>query len=152
MLRNEIISLGAILLALLILMVLFSRDERPRQAKINITLAANIFFVTGSFTYPFHPYPDLLLMGLAFLVLDICCINKIRLTITPGQQQYLAWQSDPANWRMGMFYFNRKDPRIFPMNKKNYALTINFGNPMALLATMAFIVILFVLMNAIMMK
>ena len=140
------------MVALLLHMVLFSNDGRAKQAKINITLAANILFVTGCFVYPFNRYPDILLMSLAFLVLDICAFNKIRMAAAPGQQQYDAWHNDPANWRMGMFYFNRKDMRIFPMNKKNYALTINFGNPMALLATMAFIVILFVLMNALMLK
>lgn len=151
MMADKILSIGLIILALLLLMILFSKDERAKQAKINIAVAANIAFIMGCFIYPFRHYPDLLLMGLAFLVLDICMINKIRLKVTSGKEQYDAWHNDPANWRMGFLYFNRKDVRIFPMSKRNVGLTINFGNPLSLLATMAMFVVLFVLMNAIMM-
>lgn len=40
-----------------------------------------------------------------------------------------AWRNDPANWKWGVFYYNKKDPRLMPP-KQNPALgvTVNFAN------------------------
>ncbi len=36
--------------------------------------------------------------------------------------------SNPDNWK-GVFYFNRKDKRIFlPKRNANFGYTVNFGN------------------------
>lgn len=39
------------------------------------------------------------------------------------------WYDDPSNWILGVFYFNKKDKRIF-VSKKNRALgwTIDIAN------------------------
>lgn len=61
---------------------------------------------------------------------------------TPGKELLETWQKDPKNWKLGNFYFNKKDKRVF-VEKPNpdYGITINFANPKAylfLLATVAF--------------
>ena len=48
----------------------------------------------------------------------------------PSKETIDAWHKDPANWKLGIFYFNREDKRIFP--PKRIAMlgwTINFANP-----------------------
>jgi uncharacterized membrane protein len=46
-----------------------------------------------------------------------------------------SWRKDPKNWKLGNFYFNKKDKRIF-VEKPNpdYGITINFANPKSFLA------------------
>jgi uncharacterized membrane protein len=53
----------------------------------------------------------------------------------PSQETIEAWHKDPANWKLGIFYFNREDKRLFP--PKRIAMlgwTINFANPLSFLA------------------
>ena len=43
--------------------------------------------------------------------------------------------NNPNNWKMGIFYFNPKDKRIFvPKRIEVWGITFNFGNPIAILA------------------
>ena len=56
-------------------------------------------------------------------------------TKKPSKETVDAWHKDPANWKMGIFYFNREDKRLFP--PKRIAMlgwTINFANPLSFLA------------------
>jgi uncharacterized membrane protein len=49
--------------------------------------------------------------------------------------------SDPSNWKWGIFYFNKKDKRIFPPKRDKYAgWTVNFANPYSILAIIAIII------------
>ena len=42
------------------------------------------------------------------------------------------FHSDPANWKLGIFYFCRSDPRILvPKRIAGLGWTLNFGRPMA---------------------
>jgi uncharacterized membrane protein len=54
--------------------------------------------------------------------------------------------NDPANWKWGLFYFNKNDKRIFPPKRfSGFGWTINFANPLSVLAFIAlFAVILLV--------
>ncbi|RLD46956.1 MAG: hypothetical protein DRI88_06815 [Bacteroidetes bacterium] len=45
------------------------------------------------------------------------------------KRNYDLMHKNPSNWR-GVFYFNRKDPRItVPKSDPTMGWTINFGNP-----------------------
>ena len=58
----------------------------------------------------------------------------------PDQETAEKWQNDPANWKMGMFYYNPQDNRIFPPKRiKTMGWTVNFGNSFSIAA---FIVLL----------
>jgi uncharacterized membrane protein len=49
--------------------------------------------------------------------------------------------SDPNNWKLWIFYFNKNDKRIFP--PKRYGLfgcTINFTNPISILLNISIVV------------
>lgn len=51
-----------------------------------------------------------------------------------AQQKYDEWHADPNNWKLGIFYFNPKDPRIMPPKKiKAMGWTVNFANPVSIL-------------------
>jgi uncharacterized membrane protein len=41
-----------------------------------------------------------------------------------------AWSKDPANWKWGMIYYNKQDPRLMPPKPNPaYGFTVNFANP-----------------------
>jgi hypothetical protein len=42
------------------------------------------------------------------------------------------FHSDPSNWKLGIFYFCRADPRIIvPKRIRGLGWTLNFGRPLA---------------------
>jgi len=48
------------------------------------------------------------------------------------QNNYDLWHRDPENWRFGVFYVNRKDPRVIvPKRDPVMGRTLNFGNPVS---------------------
>lgn len=52
--------------------------------------------------------------------------------MSESQETDPLW-ADPANWRFGVIYFCRQDPRIIvPKRLKAMGWTINFARPMAL--------------------
>ena len=45
---------------------------------------------------------------------------------------------DPKYWKWGIFYFNKDDKRIFPPKRNKYmGWTVNFANPISILALIA---------------
>ncbi|MCD6065109.1 MAG: putative transrane protein of unknown function [Flavipsychrobacter sp.] len=68
------------------------------------------------------------------------CIVVLALLIIYQQMQNKPdpdtaerWHKDPNNWKLGIFYFNRQDTRIFPPKKyKSLGWTVNFGNPVSI--------------------
>jgi uncharacterized membrane protein len=60
--------------------------------------------------------------------------------------EYDKWHNDPDNWKWGIFYYNRKDKRIFPPKKyKNMGWTINFGNPYSVLILVGLLILMILL-------
>lgn len=66
------------------------------------------------------------------------------------QKLYKEWHDDKANWKWRIFYYNKKDKRIFPPKRiEDLGWTINFANPfsvLALIVIIAFVVILALLL------
>jgi uncharacterized membrane protein len=61
-----------------------------------------------------------------------------------NERQNDLWQRDPNNWRGGVFYFNRRDPRVMvPKRNPTMGWTLNFGNPISwlILASIAVLII-----------
>jgi len=48
----------------------------------------------------------------------------------PSNEDRARWHADQTNWKWGVFYFNKKDPRIW-LPKKNpwFGWTVNFSHP-----------------------
>lgn len=58
-----------------------------------------------------------------------------------NQETENNWHKDPNNWIWGIFYFNRKDKRIFlPKRIEWMGITINFANPKSILAVVIMLV------------
>ena len=58
-----------------------------------------------------------------------------------NQETENNWHKDPYNWIWGIFYFNRKDKRIFlPKRIEWMGITINFANPKSILAVVIMLV------------
>lgn len=52
---------------------------------------------------------------------------------------------NPKYWKLGIFYFNRNDKRIFPPKRlKLMGWTVNFANPISIFAIIALIAALYV--------
>ncbi len=62
----------------------------------------------------------------------------------PSQETLDKWYKDPNNWKLGIFYFNKEDKRIFPPKKfKSFGWTVNFANPLSIgVFAVLFIVVL----------
>ena len=59
----------------------------------------------------------------------------------PSQEQYDAWTDDPANWRFKIIYYNKEDKRLLPPKRKRaLGWTINFANPLSILAFVGLLV------------
>ena len=64
----------------------------------------------------------------------------------PSKQMLDEWHKDPSNWILGIFYFNKRDKRIFPPKRLEFlGWTVNFANPYSLIIMMLLIVILAVI-------
>ena len=64
----------------------------------------------------------------------------------PSEETLLQWHNDPANWKWGVFYYNKKDKRILPPKRtKSLGWTINFANPYSILALVGVCIVLWVL-------
>lgn len=58
----------------------------------------------------------------------------------PSKETLEKWHQDPDNWKLGVFYFNKEDRRIFPPKRKaQFGWTVNFANPLSILAIVAII-------------
>ncbi len=48
----------------------------------------------------------------------------------PSQGMYDAWHDDPSNWKLGIFYYNKLDKRVFPPKRiQGFGWTVNFAHP-----------------------
>ena len=64
------------------------------------------------------------------------------------KRQYIDWYNDSNNWKLGIIYFNPKDKRLFPSKRVSWAgWTINFGNPLSILALVLLLIVIGLLYN-----
>lgn len=58
------------------------------------------------------------------------------------------WHEDPKNWKLGIFYFNREDKRLFPPKRNKYlGWTVNFANPLSILTLIVLVFIVVMIGN-----
>ena len=63
----------------------------------------------------------------------------------PGKESYDQWHDDPSNWRGGIFYYNKKDKRLFPPKRlRSFGWTVNFANPYSFLTLLVIIILILV--------
>ena len=60
----------------------------------------------------------------------------------PTKEILQQWHDDPSNWRLGIFYFNKKDKRLLPPKRvQGLGWTVNFGNPYSILFLIVMIIL-----------
>jgi len=65
----------------------------------------------------------------------------------PSKETLDAWSEDTKNWKLGLFYYNPQDKRIFPPKRFRYmGWTVNFANPYSYL-TFAVILMLIIFIS-----
>jgi uncharacterized membrane protein len=67
----------------------------------------------------------------------------------PNEFTLKEWHDDPKNWKLGIFYFNRKDKRLFPPKRFYGGWTLNFANPYSIISTFVLVVLIIVIAKAI---
>jgi uncharacterized membrane protein len=66
----------------------------------------------------------------------------------PDKETLNAWHNDPANWKLGIFYYNKLDKRILPPKRiQGMGWTVNFANPFSYIPVLAVIVIIILAIN-----
>jgi|688.fasta_scaffold31657_3 uncharacterized membrane protein len=64
------------------------------------------------------------------------------------QEQFEKWSKDPANWKLGMFYYNKDDKRILPPKQNKWmGWTINFANPVSIFLFALFLLAIVFILN-----
>jgi len=59
------------------------------------------------------------------------------------------WHDDPDNWIWEVFYYNKKDKRIFPPKRiRAFGWTINFANPYSYLTLFGIIIITIIIVQS----
>jgi len=52
----------------------------------------------------------------------------------PSKETIKKWYSDPNNWLLGIFYYNKEDKRLLPPKRiPSMGWTVNFANPYSIL-------------------
>lgn len=66
----------------------------------------------------------------------------------PTQETLEQWHKDPANWKLGIFYYNKLDPRLFPPKRiKQLGSTVNFANPKSILALITLVAVIWIVIK-----
>lgn len=61
----------------------------------------------------------------------------------PNKEVYNQWHNDPGNWKMGVFYYNKLDKRLFPPKRMKWGgWTVNFANPYSLLCLAGIVLVI----------
>jgi len=72
----------------------------------------------------------------------------MKSTEKPTQETLDAWHNDPKNWKLGLFYFNKSDKRIFPPKRiQGMGWTVNFANPWSILSIVGIIALFLLLIK-----
>lgn len=63
----------------------------------------------------------------------------------PTEEQLEQWHKNPSNWKLGLFYYNPEDERLFPPKRVKWAgWTVNFANPKSIVAFLILVGVLLV--------
>ncbi|NOU16610.1 MAG: hypothetical protein HOO91_03505 [Bacteroidales bacterium] len=62
--------------------------------------------------------------------------------IEPTEWQLKQWHDDPKNWKLGIFYYNRMDRRLFPPKRFYGGWTVNFANPISMVALLVLLILI----------
>ncbi|MGZ3919015.1 MAG: DUF5808 domain-containing protein [Bacteroidia bacterium] len=62
---------------------------------------------------------------------------------SPDKETLEQWHKDPANWILGIFYFNPKDKRLLPPKRISaMGWTVNFANPYSVFILIGILVLI----------
>ncbi|WP_415324514.1 DUF5808 domain-containing protein [Chryseobacterium sp. MMS23-Vi53] len=53
----------------------------------------------------------------------------------------------PSFWKFGLFYFNKEDQRIFPPKRFGLGWTVNFANPVSIIAFLMILTVIVLIGN-----
>jgi uncharacterized membrane protein len=63
----------------------------------------------------------------------------------PNEFKLKEMHDDPKNWKLGVFYYNRNDERLFPPKRFYGGWTVNFANYYSILAMLAVVVLIMII-------
>jgi uncharacterized membrane protein len=78
-----------------------------------------------------------------FTLLAVFATFKESMTETPEKETLDRWHDNPANWKFGVFYYNKEDKRWFrPKRLRWTGWTVNFAQPLSVISIFALVAIL----------
>ena len=66
----------------------------------------------------------------------------------PNQETLDQWHNDPANWKLGIFYYNKLDARLFPPKRiKQLGSTVNYANPKSIMVLIVLVTVIWMVIK-----
>ena len=113
-------------------------------------MVANLIYAVSVVYYGFLSN-DMIMFFLTLALLDFCTLRAVYRKMDVDEERYKQWHDDPKNWKLGIFYFNAEDKRIFPPKRaEGLGWTINFANADSVLVMMTLIALIVIVMNVLM--
>ena len=72
--------------------------------------------------------------------------ERLRVNEKEANMESGSTYDDDKYWKMGLFYFNPKDPTVWVEKRFGLGMTINFGSPIGIMLMVGLIVVIIVLM------
>jgi len=139
------------LLALVLISIVFANNTRSKQTRLTYVCVANSLYIGSVFYFYNGQFQKDVLMFFGIIVLlDFLALKSIYYPhpVSIDEAKYKQWHDDPKNWKLGLFYFNPEDKRIFPPKRmEGMGWTINFANADSVLVMTTTIAMIVVVMN-----
>ncbi len=138
-------------IALLLITIVLANKDKSKQTRLTFLSIANAIYL-GSVYYYYNGMlqKDILMFLGIIALLDFLALKNIYYPhpVNVDEERHKLWHDDPKNWKLGIFYFNPEDKRIFPPKRmEGLGWTINFANSDSVLAMTAIIVLICIVIN-----
>jgi uncharacterized membrane protein len=148
MYTKQIVLIAGLFIATMLITIALANPAKNVKTRLIYLLIANLVYAGSVFYFGFGGN-DLITILLTLALLDFCTIRVIYRKVDVDEERYKQWHDDPKNWKLGLFYFNREDKRIFPPKRfEGMGWTINFANADSILVMMTIIAMIVIVINA----
>lgn len=130
---EQFLTISLVVVSALLVILSSVLTSKSRTFRTVLLLIGDIGLVVYHFVYLSRQNLNLTFGYIFFATINIVILNQLYGNNQVDQRMFEKWNKDPANWKLGVFYYNRKDSRIFPPKRFGIGWTINFGNPLAII-------------------
>lgn len=142
------------LVALIMVTIVLANKNRKAKYRLVYLVMANFIYI-GSGVYFSSAFEKAGMVTMFYLIIALLDFLVLKIMYYPprvsvDEEKYKQWHDDSKNWKLGLFYFNPEDKRIFPPKRmEGMGWTINFANADSVLVMMTIIAFIVVVMNVV---